>query len=341
MILVTGGAGYIGSHTVLVLLKAGFEVVVLDNLCNSSEESLHRVSRLTGKKVVFIKEDIRNCQGVADIFARYPITSVIHFAGLKAVGESMEIPLVYFENNVAGSVVLLQAMQAAGVKSVVFSSSATVYGDPGSPVLHEDMPTGIPASPYGQTKLMIEQMLREVARADNQWSVALLRYFNPAGAHPSGAIGEDPRGIPNNLVPYISQVAVGRLAQLSVFGHDYATPDGTCIRDYIHVMDLAEGHVQALNNIKDRTGVNVWNLGTGRGYSVLEVIRAYEKACAKPIPYRFAPRRSGDLPAFWADTRKAERELNWRASRDLAAMVADTWHWQSKNPLGYPDKNEG
>lgn len=335
MILVTGGAGYIGSHTVFVLLEAGFEVVVIDNLVNSSAESLKRVEKLTGKKVIFIEGDIRDRAILDNIFADYKIDSVIHFAGLKAVGESVKVPLTYYQNNVTGSIVLLQAMAAAGVKTLVFSSSATVYGDTGVAELREDMPTGVATNPYGRSKLMIEQIMQDTAFADSAWSFALLRYFNPVGAHPSGEIGEDPQGIPNNLVPYISQVAVGRLEKLSVYGDDYDTPDGTGIRDYIHVMDLAEGHVKALAGIKEKSGVQIWNLGTGKGHSVLEVLRAYEKACGKTLPYQIAPRRAGDLAIVCANPDKAAKELGWKSSRSLDEMVADTWHWQAKNPQGY------
>lgn len=335
MILVTGGAGYIGSHTVLVLLEAGYEVVVLDNLCNSSVEAIRRVEKLTGKSIAFAEGDIRDRALLDRLFASYPIESVIHFAGLKAVGESMHKPLEYFDNNVGGSITLLEAMRDAKVKSMIFSSSATVYGDPGTPAFVETMPTGEPSNPYGRTKLMIEQILKDTFRADEEWSVALLRYFNPVGAHESGDIGEDPQGIPNNLVPFISQVAVGRLEKLSVFGDDYDTPDGTCQRDYIHVMDLAAGHVKALAYMQGKRGVEVWNLGCGRGSSVLEVLHAYEKTAGKSIPYQIAPRRAGDLAAFWAVPDKAAKELGWKTQKTLDDMVRDTWHWQSKNPQGY------
>jgi UDP-glucose 4-epimerase len=334
-ILVTGGAGYIGSHTVLTLLQAGHDVVVLDNLSNSSLESLRRTEALADRTVSFIEGDIRDRACLDRLFAQHDIESVIHFAGLKAVGESMQEPLAYFDNNVSGSLCLFQAMATAGVHRIVFSSSATVYGEPGTPIFREDMPTGTPSNTYGQTKLMVEQMLQALARADQHWSVALLRYFNPVGAHESGQIGEDPQGIPNNLVPYISQVAVGRLEALSVFGNDYPTRDGTGIRDYIHVMDLAEGHLKAMEALPDRPGVNIWNLGTGTGYSVLEMVAAYEKACGRPIPYKIAPRRAGDIAEFWADPTKAAKELGWKAERGLDAMMVDTWRWQSRNPHGY------
>ncbi|MDO4776475.1 MAG: UDP-glucose 4-epimerase GalE [Cardiobacteriaceae bacterium] len=335
MILVTGGAGYIGSHTVLVLLEAGYEVVVLDNLCNSSAQALTRVASLAGKPVPFVEGDMRDRAVLDQLFASYPIESVIHFAGLKAVGESVAKPLEYFDNNVGGTITLLEAMRDHGVKNMIFSSSATVYGDPGTPAFVETLPTGEPSNPYGRSKLMIEQILKDLHRADPAWSVALLRYFNPVGAHESGDIGEDPQGIPNNLVPYISQVAVGRLEKLSVYGNDYDTPDGTCLRDYIHVMDLAEGHVKALAYMHGKTGVEIWNLGCGKPASVLEVVQAYEKACGKPIPYQFAPRRAGDLAQFWAVADKAARELGWHTEKTLDDMVRDTWRWQMKNPQGY------
>ena len=336
MILVTGGAGYIGSHTALVLLQAGHDIIVLDNLVNSSAESIRRVGVLAGKTATFIEGDIRDSAALDALFARYPISAVIHFAGLKAVGESVAKPLPYYENNVGGSITLFEAMAAAGVKRIVFSSSATVYGEAGGErEYHESMPVGVPSNPYGQSKVMIEQILRDTARADSDWSVALLRYFNPVGAHASGDIGEDPQGIPNNLVPYISQVAVGRLERLSIYGNDYDTPDGTCLRDYIHVMDLAEGHVKALQGIDGKTGVYTWNLGSGKPSSVLDVLHAFAKACGKEIPYQFAPRRAGDLPAFWANPDKAAAELGWRTTRSLDEMVADTWRWQEKNPQGY------
>ncbi|TDX26961.1 UDP-galactose 4-epimerase [Modicisalibacter xianhensis] len=339
-VLVTGGAGYIGSHTVLTLLGAGHDVVVLDNLCNSSRESLRRIEALAGQAVPFIEGDIRDRACLDRLFALHDIDAVIHFAGLKAVGESMQKPLAYFDSNVSGSLCLFQAMAAAGVYRIVFSSSATVYGEPGTPVFREDMPTGTPTNTYGQTKLMVEQMLQALVGAGGEWSVALLRYFNPVGAHESGQIGEDPQGIPNNLVPFISQVAVGRLESLSVFGDDYPTRDGTGIRDYIHVMDLAEGHLKAMEALANRPGVNVWNLGTGTGYSVLEMVAAYEKACGRPIPYKIAPRRAGDIAEFWADPTKAAEELGWKAERGLEAMMTDTWRWQSRNPQGYRNPQE-
>lgn len=335
MILVGGGAGYIGSHTVLVLLEAGYEVVVLDNLCNSSAQALKRVERLTGKRIAFAEGDIRDRSLLDRLFSVYPIESVIHFAGLKAVGESVHKPLEYYSNNVSGAITLLEAMRDAGVKSMIFSSSATVYGNPGTPAFVESMPTGNPSNPYGRGKLMIEQILRDIHHSDPEWSIALLRYFNPVGAHESGEIGEDPRGIPNNLVPYISQVAVGRLDKLSIYGNDYDTPDGTCLRDYIHVMDLALGHVKVLGYMHGKRGVEIWNLGCGKPASVLEVVKAYEKAAGRPIPYRVAPRRTGDLAQFWAVADKAGRELGWHAEKTLDDMVRDTWRWQVKNPQGY------
>ena len=334
-ILVTGGAGYIGSHTTLTLLEAGYDVVVLDNLCNSSAESLHRVSRLTGKTPLFIEGDIRDAALLDELFARHPITAVLHFAGLKAVGESVSEPLRYYENNVAGSVTLCQAMARAGVFRLVFSSSATVYGEPTRMPIREDFPTGVPTNPYGRSKLMVEELLKDLALSEPRWSIAALRYFNPVGAHASGLIGEDPKGIPNNLLPYISQVAIGKLKQLAVFGNDYPTVDGTGVRDYIHVVDLAEGHLKALQAMGSRSGVHVWNLGTGIGYSVLQMIAAFEAANGVSIPYRQVERRTGDIAECWADASKAAEELGWHARRGLADMMADTWRWQSGNPQGY------
>ena len=334
-ILVTGGAGYIGSHTTLALLQAGFDVVVLDNLCNSSPESLKRIADLCGRTPLFIEGDIRDAELLDGLFREHAITAVLHFAGLKAVGESVRDPLAYYANNVGGSVTLCQAMARAGVFQLVFSSSATVYGEPASMPIREDFPTGRPTNPYGHSKLMVEEILRDLCKSDPRWSVALLRYFNPAGAHPSGLIGEDPNGIPNNLVPYISQVAVGKLAELSIFGNDYPTPDGTGVRDYIHVVDLADGHLKALQAISSSSGVHVWNLGTGLGYSVLDMLHAFEQACGKPIAHRFAPRRAGDIAACWADPEKARLELGWQAQRNLQDMMTDSWRWQSSNPQGY------
>lgn len=334
-ILVTGGAGYIGSHTTLALLEAGYEVVVLDNLCNSSAESLRRVERISGKAPLFVQGDIRDRQLLDEIFAKFNINAVLHFAGLKAVGESVQKPLAYYENNVAGSVTLCEAMAQAGVFRLVFSSSATVYGEPGQMPIREDFPTGTPTNPYGRSKLMVEEVLRDLAVSDARWSIALLRYFNPVGAHESGLIGEDPNGIPNNLLPYVTQVAIGKLKELSVFGNDYPTADGTGVRDYIHVVDLADGHLKALQRISAQPGVHIWNLGTGKGYSVLEMVKAFEQASGRPVPYCIAPRRAGDIAVCWADPHKAERELGWKAGRGLQVMMEDAWRWQSKNPQGY------
>lgn len=336
-ILVTGGAGYIGSHTVLTLLDAGYAVVVLDNLCNSSAESLHRVARITGRTAQFVQGDIRDVALLDELFSQHDFAAVLHFAGLKSVGESVSEPLRYYDNNVTGSIALCQAMVRAGVFRLVFSSSATVYGEPGHMPISEACPTGTPTNPYGRSKLMVEDLLGDLAQADSRWSIALLRYFNPVGAHPSGLIGEDPNGIPNNLLPYISQVAIGKLAQLSVFGDDYPTPDGTGVRDYIHVMDLAEGHVKALRAISEKAGAHVWNLGTGTGYSVLQMIGAFEQASGCKVPYRIVPRRPGDIAECWADPAKADKELGWTATRGLQDMMADAWRWQSMNPKGYAD----
>lgn len=337
-ILVTGGAGYIGSHTALALLQAGFDVTVIDNLSNSSDESLKRVARIAGKAPRFVKADIRDREQLNAVFGMQPVNAVIHFAGLKAVGESVQVPLRYYDNNVAGTLRLCEAMAEHGVFTLVFSSSATVYGDPATVPIREDQPLGTPTNPYGRSKLMIEQMLTDLAASDARWHVALLRYFNPVGAHESGLMGEDPNGIPNNLLPYIAQVAAGKLRELSVFGNDYPTADGTGVRDYIHVVDLAEGHLSALNALKARPGVSVWNLGTGQGYSVLEMIRAFELASGKAIPFRIAPRRAGDIAMCFADASRAEIELGWRARRRLKAMMEDTWRWQAGNPEGYRTK---
>lgn len=334
-ILVTGGAGYIGSHTTLALLQAGRDVVVLDNLCNSSSESLRRVAQIAGRSPVFIRGDIRDADLLRSVFADQPIGAVLHFAGLKAVGESVKNPMAYYQNNVAGTLALSQAMVDAGVYQLVFSSSATVYGEPSRMPISESCPTGVPTNPYGRSKLMVEDMLKDLTRSDTRWRVALLRYFNPVGAHYSGLIGEDPNGIPNNLLPYISQVAVGKLAALSVYGNDYPTPDGTGVRDYIHVMDLANGHLKALDALADKPGLDVWNLGTGRGYSVLEMVRAFEQASGCSVPWRLAARRPGDIAECWADPVKALEELGWKAERGLAEMMADAWRWQQANPDGY------
>lgn len=334
-ILVTGGAGYIGSHTTLALLQAGFKVVVLDNLCNSSAESLKRVAQVARRPPVFVQGDIRDAALVGRLFAEHAVDAALHFAGLKAVGESVAQPLRYYDNNVHGSQVLLQAMADAGVFSIVFSSSATVYGEPAQMPISEACPVGQPTNPYGRSKLMVEDMLRDLAASDPRWRVAILRYFNPVGAHESGLIGEDPNGIPNNLLPYIAQVAVGKLPALAVFGNDYSTHDGTGVRDYIHVVDLAEGHLRALDALEARAGAHVWNLGTGRGYSVLDMVRAFEVASGRPVPYRISPRRPGDIAACYADPSKAERELGWKAVRGLPEMMRDAWRWQQMNPSGY------
>lgn len=333
--LVTGGAGYIGTHTTLELLQAGFDVVVLDNLCNSSAESLARVAQLAGRTPVFVQGDVRDTALLSNLFATHPIAAVLHFAGLKAVGESVQKPLAYFDNNVAGTVSLCKAMARAGVFSLVFSSSATVYGEPETMPISESTPTSRPTNPYGRSKLMVEDMLSDLASSDARWRIGVLRYFNPVGAHKSGLIGEDPRGVPNNLLPYITQVAVGQLAELAVFGDDYPTPDGTGIRDYIHVVDLAEGHLKALAALHQQTGWHVWNLGTGQGYSVFEMLSAFEVASGRRIPYRIAPRRPGDIAQCWADSTKALKELGWQVRHGLPEMMADAWRWQSMNPDGY------
>lgn len=335
-ILVTGGMGYIGSHTVVELQNAGHEVVVVDNLSNAVSSVQERVQRITGKNFVFEEADIRDRAAMERIFGAHKVDAVIHFAGLKAVGESVAQPLRYYDNNVNGSVILFETMAKFGVKTIVFSSSATVYGDPASVPIREDFPLSA-TNPYGRSKLMIEDILRDLAKAEPDWRIALLRYFNPVGAHPSGDMGEDPQGIPNNLMPYIAQVAVGRRESLAIFGNDYPTEDGTGVRDYIHVMDLADGHVAAMEKLADKAGVHIYNLGAGVGSSVLDVVNAFSKACGKPINYHFAPRRDGDLPAYWADAAKADRELNWRVTRNLDEMAQDTWHWQSRHPQGYPD----
>ncbi|HEY8349755.1 MAG TPA: UDP-glucose 4-epimerase GalE [Clostridiales bacterium] len=335
-VLVTGGAGYIGSHTCVQLLEAGYDIVVLDNLCNSKIEAVRRIKELTGKDFVFVQGDIRDSDLLDDIFSKYDIDSVVHFAGLKAVGESVSVPLRYYRNNVTGSILLFESMQRNGVKNIVFSSSATVYGMAEKMPLREDAPLGA-VNPYGRTKLMIEDILRDIYSADNSWNIILLRYFNPVGAHPSGRIGEDPNGIPNNLMPFISQVAVGKLKELNVFGNDYPTPDGTCIRDYIHVMDLADGHVKALEKIKENPGVVAYNLGTGKGSSVMEMIAAFAEATGIKIPYKITGRRPGDAPVSYADPSKAEKELGWKASRNIIDMCRDLWTWQSQNPDGYGD----
>ena len=335
-IIVTGGAGYIGSHTCLELLNAGHEVTVIDNLCNANKEGLHRVEQLTGKSIRFFQVDLLDSVAVDQVFKESPtVTAVIHFAGLKAVGESVEKPLLYYKNNLTGTINLCQVMQDRGVKNIVFSSSATVYGDPATVPITEDFPLLACTNPYGRTKSMIEDILRDVYVADPEWNVALLRYFNPVGAHDSGRIGEDPNGIPNNLMPYISQVAVGKLEELSVFGDDYPTPDGTGVRDYIHVVDLATGHLRALEKLEEKPGVVTYNLGTGQGYSVLDMVRSFEKATGKKVAYRIAPRRPGDIAQCYADPSLAEKELGWKAQRGIDEMCMDTWRWQSNNPNGY------
>jgi UDP-glucose 4-epimerase len=333
-ILVTGGAGYIGSHTVVELLNAGKEVVVIDNLVNSKEESLRRVEKITGKKVKFYKGDIADRPLLDKIFAEEKIESCIHFAGLKAVGESVAKPLEYYDNNIGGSLVLFKAMREHGVKNIIFSSSATVYGDPAFVPITEDCPKGEITNPYGRTKGMLEQILTDIQAADNEWNVILLRYFNPIGAHESGIIGENPNGIPNNLMPYITQVAVGKLPKLGVFGSDYDTPDGTCIRDYIHVVDLANGHVKAVEKLAENPGLKIYNLGTGTGSSVLDVINTFEKATGVKIPYEMKPRRAGDVPVNYCDASKAKNELGWVAKKNLFDMCADSWRWQKSNPEG-------
>lgn len=334
-ILVTGGAGYIGSHTCLELLKAGYEVVVVDNLCNSSEEAVKRVEKIAGKPVKFYQADILDREALNKIFDNEEVDSVIHFAGLKAVGESVAKPLEYYHNNITGTLILCDVMRNHGVKNIVFSSSATVYGDPAFVPITEECPKGQITNPYGQTKSMLEQILTDFHVADPEWNVVLLRYFNPIGAHESGLIGEDPKGIPNNLVPYIAQVAVGKLQCLGVFGNDYPTHDSTGVRDYIHVVDLAVGHVKALKKIEEKAGVCIYNLGTGKGYSVLDVVKAYEKACGKEIKYEIKPRRPGDIATCYADASKAKKELGWEAERGIEEMCADSWRWQSANPNGY------
>lgn len=336
-ILITGGAGYIGAHAVVELVQAGHQVTVLDNLHNSDVLALQRVEQITGQTVPFVEGDVRDRALLDRLFRDHAFDAVMHFAGLKAVGESCERPLVYYENNVGGSITLCQAMAAAGVFRLVFSSSATVYGDPTEVPITEACPVGEMANPYGRSKRMVEQVLTDLTTADERWSIAVLRYFNPVGAHASGLIGEDPNDIPNNLLPYIAQVAVGRLETLSVFGSDYPTPDGTGVRDYIHVVDLVNGHLKALDVLDEGSGLNIWNLGSGRGYSVLEIVKAFEAASGRHVPYAIAPRRDGDVAECWADPTKAAQELGWHAQRGLDEMMTDTWRWQSRNPYGYQD----
>ena len=336
-ILVTGGAGYIGSHTCVELLNAGYEVVVVDNLYNSSEEALKRVEQITGKTVKFYEADVLDREALEKIFDAEDIDSVINFAGLKAVGESVQKPLEYYHNNITGTLILCDVMRNHGVKNIIFSSSATVYGDPAFIPITEECPKGQITNPYGQTKGMLEQILTDFHVADPEWNVVLLRYFNPIGAHESGLIGEDPKGIPNNLIPYITQVAIGKLECLGVFGDDYDTPDGTGVRDYIHVVDLAVGHVRAVEKLKEKAGVSVYNLGTGNGYSVLDMVKAFGKACGKEIPYQIKARRPGDIASCYADPTKAKEELGWVAERGLDEMCEDSWRWQSNNPEGYAE----
>jgi UDP-glucose 4-epimerase len=333
-ILVTGGAGYIGSHTCIELLQSGYDIIVVDNYSNSQSKALERVRELTGRDFKFYEVDLLDEAAIGHIFADNSIEAVIHLAGLKAVGESVQKPLHYYHNNITGTLILCAAMHQYGVKRLVFSSSATVYGMPERVPISEDFPL-VATNPYGSTKLMIEQMLRDLLVADPSWSVALLRYFNPIGAHSSGRIGENPNGIPNNLLPYMSQVAVGKLAELNVFGSDYPTVDGTGVRDYIHVVDLAQGHLKALNKVLSTTGIDAFNLGTGRGYSVLELVKAFEQASGKKVPYRIVDRRPGDIAVCYADPSKAERELGWKAERGIDEMCVDTWRWQSNNPNGF------
>ncbi len=335
-ILVTGGAGYIGSHTCVELLDAGHEIAILDNLDNSKPEALSRIKKISGRDFVFHEVDLLDIAALEAVIAAGSFDAVIHFAGLKAVGESVAIPLRYYHNNITGTLNLCAAMQKYGLRNLVFSSSATVYGDPASVPIREDFPTGA-TNPYGRTKLMIEEILKDLHTSDQEFNIALLRYFNPVGAHKSGLIGEDPNGIPNNLMPFITQVAVGKRDELAVFGNDYPTPDGTGVRDYIHVVDLALGHLKALEKLQDKPGVVTYNLGTGRGYSVLEVVKAFEEAAGRDIPYRIAKRRAGDIAECYADPSLAKKELNWQARRGIAEMCQDSWRWQSNNPEGYGD----
>ena len=334
-ILVTGGAGYIGSHTCVELLNAGYEVVVLDNLSNSSELSLERVKEITGKELTFCKGDIRDRAFLDELFEKEPADAVIHFAGLKAVGESVQKPWEYYDNNISGTLTLVDVMRQHGCKNIIFSSSSTVYGTPEKVPVTEQTPKGTCTNPYGWTKSMLEQILSDIQYADNDWNVILLRYFNPIGAHQSGKIGENPNGIPNNLMPYITQVAVGKLPKLGVFGNDYDTPDGTGVRDYIHVVDLAVGHVAALDKIKENAGLKIYNLGTGVGYSVLDIVKNFEEATGVTIPYEIKPRRAGDIAANYADASLAKAEMGWEAKYGIREMCEDSWRWQSMNPNGY------
>ena len=336
-ILVTGGAGFIGSHTVVELQSAGYEVVVLDNLSNSSEKSLERVQQITGKPVKFYKTDILDREGLNEVFEKEQIDSCIHFAGLKAVGESVVKPWEYYENNIAGTLTLVDVMRKHGVKNIIFSSSATLYGDQAIIPITEECTKGQCTNPYGWTKSMLDQILTDIHKADPEWNVVLLRYFNPIGAHKSGLIGENPNGIPNNLMPYITQVAVGKLKELGVFGNDYDTPDGTGVRDYIHVVDLAKGHVKAVKKLEDNSGLSIYNLGTGKGYSVLDIVKNFEAATGIKIPYSIKPRRAGDVATCYSDATKAKKELGWEAEYDIKDMCADSWNFQQKNPNGYED----
>ena len=334
-ILVTGGAGYIGSHTIIKLYEAGYDVVVVDNLCNSSEESLQRVAQITGRQVPFRRVDIRDRAGLDKVLEEFAVDACIHFAGLKAVGESVAKPYEYYENNIGGTLVLIDALRSHGCKNIIFSSSATVYGNPAVIPITEECPKGHCTNPYGQTKSMLEEIFIDIQKADPEWNIVLLRYFNPIGAHKSGLIGEDPNGIPNNLMPYITQVAVGKRAELGVFGNDYDTPDGTGVRDYIHVVDLAAGHVKALDAIGRKCGLAVYNLGTGHGYSVLDVVKAFERANGVKVPYSIKPRRPGDIATCYSDPAKAARELGWKAEYGIEEMCRDSWNWQKNNPDGY------
>ncbi|MBY7836954.1 UDP-glucose 4-epimerase GalE [Vibrio fluvialis] len=334
-VLITGGMGYIGSHTCVQMIAAGMIPIMVDNLCNAKAEVLNRIEALTGVRPAFYQGDIRDEAFLDSVFAKHDVQAVIHFAGLKAVGESVSKPIEYYDNNVNGTLVLVRSMRKAGVKSLVFSSSATVYGDPQTVPITETSPTGATTNPYGRSKYMVEQCLSDLVVAEPEWSITLLRYFNPVGAHPSGTMGEDPQGIPNNLMPFIAQVAVGRREKLAVFGNDYATPDGTGVRDYIHVMDLADGHIAALQAVGTQAGLHIYNLGTGKGSSVLDMVNAFSQACGKAVPYEICPRRPGDIAECWASTEKAQRELGWQAKLSLADMTADTWRWQSNNPQGY------
>lgn len=335
MVLVTGGLGFIGSHTCIQMIEQGIQPVILDNLCNSNLEVLSRIETITGIRPIFYQGDIRDKALIDSIFAAHSIASVIHFAGLKAVGESVSKPIEYYDNNVNGTLVLVQSMQQAGIKSLIFSSSATVYGDPEEVPLTENSKVGGTTNPYGTSKYMVERILSDLHIAEQDWSITLLRYFNPVGAHASGLMGEDPSGIPNNLTPYIAQVAVGRREKLTVFGADYPTIDGTGVRDYIHVMDLADGHIAALNKVSQQSGLHIYNLGTGKGTSVLEMIAAFEKAAGKPIPYQLADRRPGDIAEYWSSPEKALNDLGWKAKYSIQDMADDTWRWQHKNPNGY------